>query len=829
MRQVFAGLSNMSMKGKVTCLAITFIAGFLTVGTMTYRTIREIRVGGPRYNDIVLDKDLLADALPPLLYIVESYLNTHLMQDTSDVASRVAAAERYKEFKKSYASSMATWKEKFPEGDIKALLSSDVARSAEAIFAAVDNELLPALEKNDQAELSKISAKLERLFYEHKSPIDKLVKLVTDKMAADQGSAEAISAASVRNILVVSLVIIAIVSVLSLALRGSVAATEKIMLDNTGKINAIGRSQATIEFNLDGTIITANDNFLKAVGYSSLNEIVGKHHSIFCDEATRTSAQYKDFWAQLNRGEFDSGEYKRIGKGGKEIWIQASYNPIVDKNGEAYKVVEFASDITAQKLAAFENAKVRAMMENMSGAVVFSDKNNTITYANPSALELLRKVEQYLPVKINQIIGQSIDVFHNNPSRQQAHVATDRNFPLNGQIVIGPEAFSLNASRILDLDGNFAGTLVSWENVTERLANEQKIQDNTAREHRQAEELRQKVDSILSVVNAAANGDLTHEVAIKGDDAVGQLGLGLERLLADLRGNISSIAENATALAGASEELSAVSSQMSSNAEEASTQANVVSAASEEVSANVRTVTTGVDEMNAAIREIAKNASDAARVSQQAVAVANNTNNMISKLGDSSAEIGKVVKVITSIAEQTNLLALNATIEAARAGEAGKGFAVVANEVKELAKDTAKATEDISQKIEAIQADTQGAVEAIREISGVINQINDISNTIASAVEEQTATANEMGRNVSEASRGSDEIAQNITLVASTAQSTAQGAGNTQQAAGELSRMAAELQQLVSKFKYQKARAEARNISPTTMFKNVSTGTYQSI
>jgi methyl-accepting chemotaxis protein len=171
-------------------------------------------------------------------------------------------------------------------------------------------------------------------------------------------------------------------------------------------------------------------------------------------------------------------------------------------------------------------------------------------------------------------------------------------------------------------------------------------------------------------------------------------------------------------------------------------------------------------------------------------------------LGQSSSEIGKVVKVITSIAQQTNLLALNATIEAARAGEAGKGFAVVANEVKELAKETAKATEFISSKIDAIQADTEGAVTAIKQISLIINQINDLQATIASAVEEQTATTNEMARNVSEAATGSSDIAQNITGVAQAAISTSQGAADSLQASSELARMASELQSMVAKFNF---------------------------
>jgi methyl-accepting chemotaxis protein len=206
--------------------------------------------------------------------------------------------------------------------------------------------------------------------------------------------------------------------------------------------------------------------------------------------------------------------------------------------------------------------------------------------------------------------------------------------------------------------------------------------------------------------------------------------------------------------------------------------------------------------MQASIREISKNANDSARVAKNAVNVAFTTNETMKKLGESSQEIGNVIKVITSIAQQTNLLALNATIEAARAGEAGKGFAVVANEVKELAKQTAKATEDIGQKIEAIQGVTQGAVSAIEEISAIINQINDISNSIASAVEEQTVTTNEIGRSVSEAAQGVNDIAKNIGGVATAARNTTQGANDTKTASLELSEMAARLQSAVARFTF---------------------------
>ncbi len=309
------------------------------------------------------------------------------------------------------------------------------------------------------------------------------------------------------------------------------------------------------------------------------------------------------------------------------------------------------------------------------------------------------------------------------------------------------------------------------------------------------------IDATRDVLARVAEGDLTVRVDETGAREIAEMNRSLNRTLEAFGSVMVLVRDFAQRLAGSSADLRANADNIAGSVEGVAQQAELVSSSAGDVSRNVGTVASGSEQMESAIREIAQSANAAAQVAGNAVGIAATTTETVGKLGTSSEEIASVVKVITSIAEQTNLLALNATIEAARAGEAGKGFAVVAGEVKELAQETARATEDISRRVETIQADTTGAVDAIGQISAVIAEINDFQMTIASAVEEQTATTNEMNRNVLEAANGSEGIASNVAGIADAAAQTLSGVNGAQRSAGELADMGAQLEEAVGRFK----------------------------
>ena len=513
-------------------------------------------------------------------------------------------------------------------------------------------------------------------------------------------------------------------------LPGALTGRQRVT-DLEGQVAAIHKSQAVIEFNLDGTIISANDNFLRAVGYTN-EELRGKHHSLLVEPEYAKSDEYRAFWDKLRRGEYDAKQYKRIGKGGKEVWIQASYNPIFDSSGKPYKVVKYATDVTEQVRAAEQNSRIKSALDRASASVMLADANLDIIYLNEAAMRLFRDAQadfrRDLPsLNADHIVGSNIDIFHKNPAHQRQLISALRSTHTT-DIRLGGHAIRLSISPIFGASGERIGSVVEWVDRTQEVRVEEEVS---------------------TIVRKAVQGDLRERIATEGKSGFfATLAGGLNELLETTAAMVRQIKEAALAVHTGAEEISQGNANLSQR--------------TEEQSSSLEETASSMEEMTSTVKQNAENAGQANQLATAARDQAEKGGVVVGKavramtdINDAAKKIADIIGVIDEIAFQTNLLALNAAVEAARAGEQGRGFAVVATEVRSLAGRSATAAKEIKGLIQdSVQKVEDGSVlvtqsgQTLDQIVLAVKKVSDIVAEIAAASREQSSGIEQVNKAV---------------------------------------------------------------------------------
>jgi len=538
---------------------------------------------------------------------------------------------------------------------------------------------------------------------------------------------------------------------------------------NAGMLSAIDKSQAVIEFTVDGKIVHANENFLKTLGYT-LDEVRGQHHSMFVDPAYRESPEYRAFWQKLGRGEFDAGQYKRIGKAGKEVWIQASYNPILDANGKAFKVVKYATDITQQKIqnADFEGqiaaiGKAQAVIEfGLDGKILNANDNflNTLGYT----LGEVRGQHHSMFVEAAYRLSPDYRMFWDKLGRGEYDAGQYKRIGKGGKEIWIQASYN----PILDVNGKPFKVVKYATDVTAQVLASQALQ--------------LAVQQTQEVVSAAKENDLTQRIPLDGkSDEIKALCAGVNGLIDTMVRVITEIKSATREVTNASAEISTSTTDLSQRTEEQAASLEETSASMEEISATVKKNAENAQQANQFTGETRQ-------VAERGGAVVNDAIGAMAQIEDSSRKISDIIGVIDEIARQTNLLALNAAVEAARAGDAGRGFAVVATEVRSLAQRSSQAAKDIKDLITNSSSQVKNGVDLVNragtslgEIVASIKKVADIVSDIAAASAEQAGGIEQVNKALTQM----DEVTQQNSALVEENAATAKTLETQAQAMGD--------------------------------------------
>lgn len=546
------------------------------------------------------------------------------------------------------------------------------------------------------------------------------------------------------------------------------------------KIDAIGKSQAVIEFHLDGTIITANENFLSTTGYT-IAEIQGKHHRIFCEEGYANSTEYKHFWKKLGAGEFDSGEYKRVTKSGSEVWLNASYNPIFDSNGIPFKVVKFASDVSAIKLKNTEyEGKVSAISK--AQAVIEFDTNGIVLDANENfldtmdyALDEIKGEHHRMFCDGDYVASSDYKKFWQKLNRGEFDGGRYKRIGNHGKVVWIQATYN----PILDLNGKLSRVVKFAIDITEQVNLENSVKAK-------AQSDSDKVNQLLDSVGRAAQGDLTCDIKAEGSEPIDLLAGGIKKMIGDLRAVINNVVTAANDFSDSSKAIAERSNGVAIGAQALGATVEEMNASIDGLTSSISSIADSTHNAN----QLAKSTQHEAEVGAKAVAKSIEAMDLINR---SSEDIGEIVKVISEIASQTNMLAFNAAIEAARAGEHGLGFSVVADEVRKLAERSSLATKEISKLINE-------SVKRVSMGSEISRQASDAFDKIVSGVAKTTLAISDISQAANDQSLTAKEVSVAIQHIAEEAEKSAATCDSIARSTDGLNLSAGELNKTVSKF-----------------------------